>query len=140
MTPQTINLVATADQLDVLTTFIRGILSAAGLSGDNLLSFELALEELFVNAMTHGAEAGGRTPKVSVTICPRNQVVETVFEDDAPAFNPLTHADPVIDAPIEERPIGGLGVFLVKNVMDSVDYEYVTGRNRISMRKRVSVG
>jgi serine/threonine-protein kinase RsbW len=134
---QTINLTATADQLEVLTAFLREIWNKIGLPGDALFSFELALEELFVNATTHGAEAGGRAPKVFVAVSHGSETVEAVFEDDAPAFNPLTQAEPILDAPLEERPIGGLGVYLVKNVMDTVDYEYVTGRNRISMSKRI---
>ncbi len=61
-------------------------------------------------------------------------------EDDAVAFNPLEREAPDLNAPLEDRPIGGLGVHLVRKLMDDVRYERAGARNILTMRKRATEG
>jgi len=56
-----------------------------------------------------------------------------VFRDDGTQYNPLEAEDPDITLSIEERGIGGLGVFMVKKMMDSVEYEYIDGVNTLRL-------
>ncbi|MBR4437044.1 MAG: ATP-binding protein, partial [Spirochaetales bacterium] len=56
--------------------------------------------------------------------------------DDGEAFDPLAKSDPDIDLSAEERQIGGLGIFMVKKSMDSVEYEYRDGKNILTISKR----
>jgi anti-sigma regulatory factor (Ser/Thr protein kinase) len=58
-------------------------------------------------------------------------------EDDAPEFNPLALAPPDVAAPLADRRVGGQGVFLVRRMMDTVNYERVGTRNRLAMTKHV---
>jgi anti-sigma regulatory factor (Ser/Thr protein kinase) len=57
------------------------------------------------------------------------------LSDDGPAFDPLALPTPDLDAPLEERPVGGLGVYLVREMMDDVSYSHRGGRNCLSMWK-----
>ena len=95
----------------------------------------LALEELVANIFGHGA--GGEV-FLSITCDGRKLDAEVV--DSGPAFNPLAADDPDIHAGIDERPVGGLGVFLVKNLMDRVHYRRSEGHNHVYLTKRLSPG
>ncbi len=61
-----------------------------------------------------------------------------MIEDDGIAFDPLIAPPPDLDSDIEDRPIGGLGVYLVKEMMDEVEYARADGRNRVTLVKNVA--
>jgi len=56
--------------------------------------------------------------------------------DSAPAFDPLSLPDPELDGDIEDRKIGGLGIYLVRQVMDTISYRYENGKNILTLEKR----
>lgn len=92
----------------------------------------LVLEELGLNVMTHGQRAGAHQLEVIVASEPDTVSIEIV--DDGPRFDPLHDAPvPDTDAPIEGRPIGGLGIHLVREMMDEVRYRYEDGKNRLTL-------
>lgn len=92
----------------------------------------LVLEELGLNVMTHGQRAGARELEVILTSEPDTVTMEIV--DDGPPFDPLRDAlPPDTDAPLDERPVGGLGVHLVREMMDEVRYRYEDGKNRLTL-------
>jgi serine/threonine-protein kinase RsbW len=95
----------------------------------------LALEELVANVFEHGA--GG---EVFLRIACDGTKLDAEVVDSGPAFNPLAADDPDIQAGIHERPIGGLGVFLVKSLMDRVHYRRSEGHNHVHLTKRLSPG
>jgi serine/threonine-protein kinase RsbW len=61
------------------------------------------------------------------------------INDDAKAFDPLSAPKPDIHAPLEERAIGGLGVYIVKALMDRVSYDYADGRNHVRLEKALPI-
>ena len=99
--------------------------------------FEVALEEVFINIATHGAPAG-RPAQVAVSLQRDGEDLTLMIEDDGPAFDPLTLPAPNVHARLDERRIGGLGVHLVRQLMDTVSYERDGGRNRLRLRKRLA--
>jgi anti-sigma regulatory factor (Ser/Thr protein kinase) len=60
-----------------------------------------------------------------------------VFTDEGVPYDPLAKADPDVTLPLEERPIGGLGIFMTKRLMDAVDYRFEDGRNVLTIMKKV---
>ena len=70
-----------------------------------------------------------------ITLSKFKDHVSFVFKDRGKPFNPLAKADPNITASSEEREIGGLGIFMVKKIMDKVEYEYINGQNVLTLVK-----
>ena len=120
----------------VLTQFLLDFWAEERLPPEHALSFELALEEIFVNVVTHGASQD-KVPEVQVTLAIRDRDVSMTLEDDGPHFDPLARPPPDVAAELSQRPVGGLGIFLVRKLMDAVSYERVAARNRLMMSKRV---
>lgn len=127
---------AEAAQLAVLTQFLRDFWTQERLPPEHAPSFELALEEIFVNVVTHGAPPG-KVAQVDLTLLLCDRDLSMTLEDDGPHFDPLARPPPDVTAELSDRPIGGLGVFLVRQLMDAVSYERVAARNRLIMRKRL---
>jgi anti-sigma regulatory factor (Ser/Thr protein kinase) len=75
---------------------------------------------------------------VLVSLALDNGEIALCLEDDGPAFDPLTAPMPDIDAALEDRPIGGLGIYLLREMMDALEYVRVEGRNRLTLRKRLA--
>lgn len=104
---------------------------------DATFKINLALEELVTNVISYGfadAEAG----VIDVSIDEADGAIRIVLTDNGRPFDPLTQAtDPDLEAGVEERQIGGLGIHLVKEMMDSVDYERRDGFNQVRLTKRI---
>ena len=64
--------------------------------------------------------------------------ITLIFIDQGTPYNPLENKDPDITLDIEDREIGGLGIFLVKKTMDELSYEYVDGQNILTMKKELA--
>jgi len=125
-----------AAQLPQLTEFLQQFWSAAGLPPAEAITFELALEEIFMNVVMHGSPAG-RVPRVEVSLALSDGSLTLMIEDDGPSFDPLSLQAPDVTASLEERRVGGLGVYLVRQMMDSVSYQRLGEHNQLSMTKRV---
>jgi serine/threonine-protein kinase RsbW len=101
-----------------------------------LYAINLALDEVVTNVVRHGFDdPAGQELLAEVTV--RRDELTTVVSDPGRAFNPLDLAPPNLTAPLAERALGGLGVHLVKSLMDSVEYRRDNGKNVLTMRKRV---
>ncbi len=93
----------------------------------------LVLEELEVNALTHGRANG--LEEYEITIDPQPEAVVIELSDNGPPFNPLTDApSPDLDSPLESRPIGGLGIYLIKTMVDEISYRREADRNYLTMK------
>lgn len=122
--------------LAVLTeigAFVRDAAAQAGLDPRAAYRLRLAVDELATNVIVHGRperHSGDDQIRVGYEI-DRDALIVTL-EDRGPAFNPLEHegADEHLEKPIEERPIGGLGVFLAIRGVDQFRYERDGDRNR----------
>jgi len=92
----------------------------------------IAVDEIFSNISNYayGTETGSVLIRVEV-----GEEAVIVFEDKGTPYDPLEKEDPDITLSVEEREIGGLGIFMVKNIMDRVDYEYKDGKNILTLRK-----
>ena len=123
-------------QLSVLTEFLREFGSAAALAPAQVGTFELALEEIFMNIVMHGSQPG-IAPRVEVSLNLGIESVTMTVEDDGPQFDPLSLPPPDVTASLADRRVGGLGVFLVRKIMDTVSYERIAGRNQLRMSKRL---
>jgi serine/threonine-protein kinase RsbW len=126
-----------AEQLPALTQFLRQFWADARLPPAQALAFELALEEVFMNVVRHGSPAG-TTPRVEVSLSLRDSELAMTIEDDGPPFDPLTVPPPDLTASLGVRPVGGLGVFLVRQMIDAVSYQRVGSRNQLRLTKEIT--
>lgn len=96
----------------------------------------LVLEELGLNILSYGG-AGDRVPEMEIVLISEDESLTIEVSDDGQPFNPLEDANqPNIGAEIEQRSIGGLGVHLVKTLMEDLTYERAEGKNRLKMVTR----
>lgn len=136
MKEQRISVIAQAAHLPQLKVFLQQFWSSASLPPRECLAFELALEEIFMNVVMHGS-AEGEPRQVRVSFALTHEGLTITVEDDGPGFDPLSLPPPDVTASLADRAVGGLGVFLVRKMMDTVSYARVAGRNRLRMSKRL---
>ncbi|MBR3039335.1 MAG: ATP-binding protein [Lachnospiraceae bacterium] len=126
---------ADIDMLDEVIAFVEEQLEAADCPMKTQMTISVAVEELFVN-IAHYAyppKTGDAIVRMEVKGDPK--YAEIQFIDSGIPYNPLEKPDPDITKPAEERPIGGLGIFMVKKSMDEMLYEYTDGKNIVTIRK-----
>jgi serine/threonine-protein kinase RsbW len=127
---------ADAAHLPQLVAFVQEFWSSAGLPSGGCMPFELALEEIFMNVVMHGGK--GALCRVEVNLALTADSVILTVEDDGPGFDPLSLPPPDLTTSLAERQVGGLGVFLVRQTMDTVSYARIAGRNQLRMTKRIA--
>ena len=121
--------------LDQFDRFCRSQRMPVGLCRE----VHLALDEIVSNVITHGAR-GPRRPRIEVTLALDARALTITMADDGLPFNPMTVAAPNLLAPITERPIGGLGVHLIRNMMSRVEYRRRHDRNELRLTRLVTSG
>jgi len=130
-----VTLVNDRSEVERLSRLVDAFGVAEGLQPDAIFSVNLALDAVVTNIIRYAHDDGRQHPiVVRLTLVPGVLTVEV--EDDGRAFNPLEAPAPDLHASIEDRPIGGLGIHLVRSVMTSVEYRREDGRNLLTMKKR----
>lgn len=137
---------AKIENLNKATAFLEETLEEVGCGMKQTMQLTVALEEIFVNiahyAYAKTDSAGNIIPdtgsgQVSLTLVAENGEVALKFEDEGVPYNPLEKDDPDVTLSIEEREIGGLGIFMVKKSMDDMYYEYKDGKNILTLMKKL---
>lgn len=121
------------DSLTALYEYAEEILSANDVANVARFSVHLALEELFVNMVKYNPDVASDID-IEVTVT-EDKVTVTMTEYGVPEFDVTVPRDVDIYAPLAERTPGGLGVYLIQNLADSLDYEYVDGQSRVVFTK-----
>ncbi|MBQ0122760.1 MAG: ATP-binding protein [Bacteroidales bacterium] len=114
---------------------IESVMNSNDIPSDESLQFKLRLsvEEVVENIVRYAYESGNGFIEVSTSV--DGDTLSIRIKDGGKPFNPLAKKDPDVNASLEERQIGGLGIFLCKQMMDSVEYEYTEGCNVLTMKK-----
>ncbi|MYC31672.1 MAG: ATP-binding protein [Chloroflexi bacterium] len=121
------------DQLERITAVVEDLGERDDWPADLIFKVNLVLDELWVNVVHYS----GATGDVEVSLDADADEVRLEIADDGRPFDPLSEAvEPDLDAALEERPIGGLGIFLVREMMDELHYRREDGKNRLAMVKR----
>lgn len=123
---------ASCEKLDVLLTSLRTDMEQKGCPADKQTSLEICAEEIFVNIASYAY--GQTTGKVHITEEVTDSSIMLCFQDQGIPYDPLSKEDPDITLSAQERQIGGLGIYMVKNMMDDVSYEYKDGYNCLTMK------
>lgn len=124
-------------EVEKLSRLVEAFGDVLGLPSQSIFSVNLALDEVVTNIIRYAYTDNGLPQPIVVRLAFEESVLVAQVEDDGRAFNPLEAPAPDVDATIEERPIGGLGIHLVRSMMDSVEYRRDDGRNVFIMKKRL---
>ncbi len=119
-----------------LSEFVDTVCEAAGFDKGLSLQMNLAVEEAVVNVMNY-AYPKGTKGMVSVDATITDKGLKFVISDNGTPFDPTAKAEVDTTLSAEERSIGGLGIHLIRKIMDSVNYEYAEGRNVLTLVKKV---
>jgi len=115
----------------ILEVFVK----SNNLSSQVLFALNLSIEEILTNIITYGFEDSSEHV-ILLRLEKGDGLINIKIEDDGKPFNPLDYDDPDPDKPLEDREMGGLGIFLVKSYMDDLQYQREENKNLISMTKR----
>ena len=122
-------------QLGNVLAFIAECAERAGMGMKAQSECALAAEEIFVNIANYAYEPDAGNVAVRIDACAEGLVVE--FADSGRRYDPLGKEDPDITLTAADRVPGGLGIYMVKQLMDEVSYEYRDGQNVFTMRKAI---
>ncbi len=118
-----------------LLNFVNEQLDACGCPKKIRAVIDVAVDELFSNIAYYAYKGKTGNATVRMEIKQDPLAAELTFIDQGIPFDPLAKADPDTTLKISERPIGGMGIYIVKNSMDDVRYEYRDGHNVLTIRK-----
>lgn len=128
---------AETERMDEVLDFLNGELEERGCPMKTLAQISIAAEEIFVNIAHYAYAPDAGEAEITIEIEEKPLCAVIRFIDVGKAFNPLNKPDPDITLDVEEREIGGLGIYMVKKSMDEVSYARENGRNILEIRKRL---
>ena len=111
--------------------------AARELSPQIAYAVNLSIDEILTNTISYGYD-DGEAHLIGLTLRLDGDTLVVVIEDDGRPFDSSQETDPNIDATLEERALGGLGLFLVQQMMDDVDYRRQDERNVVTLTKKTS--
>lgn len=132
--PESRTFEATLDSLTPIREFLINIGESVGLDKTRIYKLCLAVDEIATNIINYGyAKAGIENGKIDIIAFTDNKRLNVILEDKAFPFNPLIFKTPDqndLSIPLEDRPIGGLGIMLARESVDEYNYNYLDGKNR----------
>lgn len=126
---------ASVEHLEDVQEFVRGEMEAADCSLKVMSQVEIAVEEIYVNIAHYAYPSGEGDVAIRCDVSKDAANITIQFLDAGIPFNPLGKKDADISLSAEERSIGGLGILMVKKLMDEVTYRYEEGRNILTIVK-----
>ena len=132
---QTLRIPAEIDRLDEVLDFVASLVDAHGTTPQTRTQLRMAVEELYVNIAHYAYPTGGGWAEIRGNV--EGGVATLTLIDAGTPFDPLAKPDPDVTLSGDERDIGGLGIYMVKSMMDEVGYAYCDGCNCLTLRKRL---
>ncbi len=133
---RTITLRNDVQNVPQLNAFVSSVSQAIGLDPSVIMKINLAVEEAVVNVMSY-AYPEGTVGDILVQVEADNERIKIIITDSGVPFDPTSYAPADTTLSVEERPIGGLGIHLVRHYMDSINYERVDDQNVLTIIKRL---
>jgi anti-sigma regulatory factor (Ser/Thr protein kinase) len=135
---RTVNFQAKYENLDAIREFVAQAAIDAGLNETGVYAVQLAADEACSNIMEHAYEAitGG---EIEITCSNDGEDLVLIFRDHGCCFDPASVPEPILNGSLNERQIGGLGIFLINHLMDEVKYENLgEAGNVLTLKKHLT--
>ena len=126
---------ATVENLQQVIDFATEKLEERDCPMKTAMQMELVIEELFVNIASYAYHPDVGPATFCMEFVDNPAAVLMTFIDSGKPYNPLEKADPDTTLDIDQRKVGGLGIFLVKKNVDEIDYKHEGGKNILTMKK-----
>jgi len=124
-------------ELDRLCQNLETFGEKFGFSQKLIFEINLALDELFTNIISYGFKDDNEHV-IKVTLTPQNDELCLCIEDDGTPFNPIDFETPDVTCSVEECRIGGLGIHIMKKLMDEVCYQRCDDKNVLNLKKKIT--
>lgn len=124
-------------EIPLLASFIDELCEDNGLDMSITMNLNLAMEEAVVNVMNY-AYPQGTVGDIDIDALFEEGMLTFVISDSGTPFDPTQNETPDITLDANDRPIGGLGIFLVRNIMDHIEYQYKDHKNILTLSKKIS--
>jgi anti-sigma regulatory factor (Ser/Thr protein kinase) len=131
---QEITVAATIEQIPVISDFIERLMSLAGFDSRKIMEVQLALEEACTNVAKYAYP--GKAGTIHIVASVHGDRLVLIIEDDGIPFDPTTHTVALSQAGTKDRPIGGLGIHLIRCYVDGMSFEFRDGKNALSLIKK----
>ena len=128
---------AEQENLEEVQTFVEERLEGTDCPMKAMMQINVAVEEIFINIASYAYAPEKGKAKVKVEVSDDPIAVTITFMDHGIPYDPLEREDPDVTLPAEERDVGGLGIFMTKQFMDDVAYEYKDGQNILTLKKNL---
>ena len=132
-----LTILAAVENIDRVTDFVNEQLEEACCPLKAQMQLDVAVDEVFSNIANYAYRPGSGPATIKVERVEDPSSIVITFIDHGKPYNPLLKEDPDISLPAEERETGGLGIFLVKKLMDDMAYDYREGQNILQIRKKL---
>lgn len=124
------------NEITILSGFVEEICEELALSAETTMHINLALEEAIANVIMYANPPQERHNIVLKVSATKEQLI-FLLTDKGLSFDPTQADDTDLALPIEQRPIGGLGIFLIRSIMNEVSYQRLDDENRLTMKKNL---
>ncbi len=123
-------------ELETIRQFLAELGVAWNIAPPVILTLNLVIEEAFTNVVGYAFD-DKLEHTIEIVFDKQDNILSISMIDDGKAFDPTQNAEPDINLPVAERSVGGLGVYLIKSMMDQVEYKYKANKNILIMRKKL---
>ena len=135
---QVLNIRNDIQSLPLVNEWIEQCCEEAGLGLDWVMKFQLVIEEMVSNVIFYAYDPQQQEAAIELRFTWEAGRVSILLRDWGKPFDPTAKEDPDITLSVDDRPIGGLGIFMVKQLMDEVRYERVGSSNLLTLQKRIN--
>ena len=135
---QVLNIRNDIQSLPLVNEWIEQCCEEAGLGLDWVMKFQLVIEEMVSNVIFYAYDPQQQEAAIELRFTWEAGTVLILLRDWGKPFDPTAKEDPDITLSVDDRPIGGLGIFMVKQLMDEVRYERVGSSNLLTLQKRIN--
>ena len=135
---KSIEIINKLDEMDNIAAFIEDVGESIGMSPSLVMSLNLALEEAIANVVMYAyPNEEGKHKNILNAVFENGELVFTLIDSGVP-FDPTKAPEADITLSAQDRPIGGLGIFLIRKIMNEISYQRVNNENHLIMKKRIS--
>ena len=128
---------AATKNISKITNYVDEALERLGCPPKAKAQIDICIDEIFSNIARYAYGPGTGSATVRLDFDETERLVSLTLIDRGSPFDPRDVPDPDITSPLDERPIGGLGLFMVRKMVDALDYRREDGRNILTIRKRI---